>query len=142
MFELIKKIFIGLLTGIVSASNHTKCVSLCNQKCMIQHTVINLQPNKYSQDFHYYPFAGKLDRCVENTNKVCVLNRTEDLNLSVFNMITGINESKTLTSKTLCKCKCKGRKCNSDQWSNNDKCQCECKKRHVCEKDYVSNPAT
>ena len=28
MFGLSKKIFIGLLTGIVSASNHTKCVSL------------------------------------------------------------------------------------------------------------------
>ena len=25
MFRLIKKVFIGLLTGIVSASNHTKC---------------------------------------------------------------------------------------------------------------------
>ena len=24
----------------------------------------------------------------------------------------------------------------------NDKCQCECKKRYVCEKDYVWNPAT
>ena len=24
----------------------------------------------------------------------------------------------------------------------NDKCQCECKKCHVCEKDYVWNPAT
>ena len=30
------------------------------------------------------------------SNKVCVPNKTEDLNLSVFNMITGINESKTL----------------------------------------------
>ena len=29
------------------------------------------------------------------SNKVCVPNNTEDLNLSVFNMITGINESKT-----------------------------------------------
>ena len=34
-----------------------------------------------------------------------------------------------------------GRKCNSDQWYNNDKCQCECKKRHVCEKDYIWNPS-
>ena len=33
MFGLIKKIFIGLLTSIVSASNHT--VSLSNQECMI-----------------------------------------------------------------------------------------------------------
>ena len=41
-------------------------------------------------------------------------NKTEDLNLSVFNMITGINEW--------------------NQWWNNDKCRCECKKCHVYEK--------
>ena len=46
MFELIKKIFVGLLTGILSASNHTKCMSLSNQKCMIQPTVINLHPDE------------------------------------------------------------------------------------------------
>ena len=59
MFELIKKIFVGLLTGIVSASNHAKCMSLSNQKCMIQPTLINLHPNKYSHYYHYYPF-GKM----------------------------------------------------------------------------------
>ena len=57
MFGLIKKTFIGLLTGIVSASNHTKCMSLSNQKCMTQSTLINLHPNEYSQEFHYYPFV-------------------------------------------------------------------------------------
>ena len=31
MFNLIKKILTGLLTGIVNTSNHTKCVSLSNQ---------------------------------------------------------------------------------------------------------------
>ena len=30
MFWLIKKMFIGLLTGLVNGSNHTKCVSLNN----------------------------------------------------------------------------------------------------------------
>ena len=45
MFGLIKKIFIGLLTGIVSPPNHTKCVLLSNQKCMTQPTLINLHPN-------------------------------------------------------------------------------------------------
>ena len=39
-------------------------------------------------------------------------------------------------------CKFEGKKINSDQWWNNDKCSCECKKRHVCEKYYVKNPAT
>ena len=106
MFGLIKKIFIGLLTGLVDGSNHTKCISLINQKCQVQPTLINLHPNEYRQEFHCYPFAVKLDRCVgscntlndlSNKNKVFIPNKIEDLNLSVFNTITGINESKTLT---------------------------------------------
>ena len=151
MFGLIKKIFIGLLTDLVNAPNHTKCVSLSNQKCMTQPTLINLHPNENSQELHYYPFPIKLDGCVGSYNtlndlfdKVCVPNRKENLNLNVFNMITGINETKAFTKHISCKCKCKfdGRKFNSGQWWNNDKCRCECKKRHVCEKDYISNPAT
>ena len=59
MFGLNKKIFIGLLTSIVNSSNHRKCISLSNQKCMIQPTLINLHPNEYSQEFHCYPFAVK-----------------------------------------------------------------------------------
>ena len=114
-------------------------MSLSNQKCLNQPTLINLHPNEYSQEFHHYPFAVKLDRCVF---KVCLPNKTKDLYLSMFNMITGINESKTLTKHISCECKCRfdGRKCNSDQWWNNNKCRCE--KRHVCKKDYVWNPAT
>ena len=43
MFRLIKKMLTGLLTGMVNY-NHTKCVSLSNQKCMIKFTLINLHP--------------------------------------------------------------------------------------------------
>ena len=103
IFGLIKKIFIGLLTGLVNGSNHKKCTSLSNQKCMTQPSIINLHPNEYSQEFHYYPFAVKLDRCVGScntlndlSNKVCIPNKTEDLNLSVFNMMTDINQLITL----------------------------------------------
>ena len=91
--------FIRLLTSIVSASNYTKCIFLSNQKCMIQSNLNNLHPNEYGQELHYYSFAAKLDRCVGScstlndlSNKVCVPNKIEDLNLSVFNLITGINE--------------------------------------------------
>ena len=52
----------------------------------------------------------KLDRCVGScytlndlSNKVCVPNKTEDLNPSIFNMITGINTSKTLIKHFSCK---------------------------------------
>ena len=103
---------------------------------MTQPTLNNLLPNEYSQEIHYDPFAVKLDRCVRScnslndlSNEVCVPNKTEDLNLSVFNMIKGKDESKTLTKHISCECKCRfdGRKCNSDQWWNNDKRRCECK---------------
>ena len=115
-----------------------------------QSNQINLHPNEYSREFHYYPFLVKLDRCVGScnttndlSNKVCIPNKTQDLNLSVFNKITVINESKTLAKHISCKCKCKfdEKKCNSNQWWNNDKCRCECKKILVCEKDYVWNSA-
>ena len=135
MFGLIKRTFIRLLSNIVKASNHTKCVFLNNQKCMIQTTLINLHPSKYSQEFHYYQFSIELDRCVgkcntlnDLSNKICIPNKTEDLNLSVFNMILGINESRTLTKDISCECKCRfdRTKCNSSQWWNNNKCRREC----------------
>ena len=53
MLGLINKILIGLLTGIVSLSSHKRYVSLSNQKCVTQPTLINLHPNEYSQDFLY-----------------------------------------------------------------------------------------
>ena len=101
-------------------------------------------PNKYSPEFPFYPFAVKLVKCVGSCNtlndlfnKVCVSNKTNHLNLSVFNMITEINESKTLAKHISCESKCTfdGRKCNSNQWWNNNKCWCECKRLHVCEKN-------
>ena len=109
MFGLIQKVFIELLTGLVNGSNHTKCVSLRNQKCMTQPTLINLHPNEYNQEFHYYSLVVKLDRCVGSCNtrndlpnKVCVPNRTEDLSMHAFNIITRKNELKILTKDVSC----------------------------------------
>ena len=93
MFDLIKKIFMKLLISIVIASKNTNCVSLSNQKCITHPTL-------------------KLDRCAGScstlndlSNKACDPDETEDLNLSLFNMITGINESETLIKHISCKCK-------------------------------------
>ena len=98
---------------------------------MTQPTFINLHPNEYSQELHYYPFAVKLDRYVGScntlddlSNKVCVPNKTKDLNLNMFNIVTEIDDSNTLTNHVSWECKCKfdGRKCNnSNQKWNNDK---------------------
>ena len=119
MLGLIKKIFMGLLISLVNAYNHTKCVSLSNQKCETQPTFINLHPNQYSQEFHFYPFTVKLDKYVgscntlnDRPNKVCEtrfkLKRVQHDHRN--------NEWKTLPKHISCECKCKfdGRKCNSD----------------------------
>ena len=75
------------------------------------------------QEFHYFPFGLKLDTCVGTcntlnnlSNKVCVSNKTEDLILSVSNIITGINQSNALTKQVSRECKFRfyGKKCNSD----------------------------
>ena len=57
----------------------------------------------------------------DQLNKVCVANKIKDLNLSLFNIITGINESKTSTKHVSCECKYKfgGRKFNSNSKLNN-----------------------
>ena len=59
---------------------------------------------------------------------IYVTGKIEDLNLSMCNMITGINKSKTLTKLITCEYKCKsdGRKCNANQKWSNDNCWCMC----------------
>ena len=70
MFGLIKKIIIGLLTGLVNGSNHTKCVSSSSQKFMIEPALINLYRNKYNRQFDYYPFLVELDWYVGTYNTI------------------------------------------------------------------------
>ena len=57
-------------------------------------TLINLHPNECNQALRDYPLTVNLDRCMgscntcnDMSNRVCVPDKTEDLNLSVFNMI-------------------------------------------------------
>ena len=66
---------------------------------MTRLTLINLHLPKYSQELHYHPFVVNLDICVgicnitnDFSNKVCVRNKTEDLNLNVLNMIARITQ--------------------------------------------------
>ena len=100
MFRFLKQVFVALLgfsgslTNIFNTPDLTKCISLDNQQCMTQPTFTNLYPNEYIEGLCYYPFSVHLERCTESCNtlndpssKVCVPNKTEDLHLSVFNII-------------------------------------------------------
>ena len=84
-----------------------KCISL-NESCLVRPVLIDFNPNKR----HYNPFMVRLDRRSRNCNtlddaagRICVPNKTENVNLNVFNMLTRINESKILTEHISCDCK-------------------------------------
>ena len=84
----------------MNASKNTECASLNNEKYMSHATLINFYPNEYSQELRCQPLAVNLDRWVAPCNtlhglsdRVYGLNKIEDFNLSIFNMITRISES-------------------------------------------------
>ena len=72
---------------------------------------------------------------------MCVPNETNNANVKVYNMVTRMNEVKTLVKHISYDCKCKfaSRTFNSNQKWNTvliDKCQSECKKYCTCKKGY------
>ena len=101
MFKFIKKPFLVLLR--FSRSLASKCISLNNESIihiwLVQVVVMEVEI------LLIYQVEYDLS------------NKAKDINSKVFNMITRINESKTLKKHISCHCKCKfdDRKCNLSQ---------------------------
>ena len=104
------------MTNIGNASNNTKCVSLSNQQCEIQITLINLHTNEYSQEYTTI-HVGSCNTVNNLSNKVCLPNKVKYLNINAINMPTGKNVSKIITKDISRKCNCQfdGRKCKSNE---------------------------
>ena len=116
MFWFIKQVFMALLS--FSGSLATKCVTLNNEPGMIGLTFIDFVK------LNYYPFMVNLDKCSGSCNAAdelsiitCVPNKTKDINVKVFNMITRINGAKTLIKHVSCdyKCNLNSTTCNSNE---------------------------
>ena len=93
--------FIGLVLELLFfyGSLAIKCISMNNQPCLVRVTLIDVNLD----ELHYYLFVISMNRCDGSCSTVedpfggiCVPNRMEDVNLKLFNMIKGINRSKTL----------------------------------------------
>ena len=56
----------------------------------------------------------------------CVLDVVKNLNLKVFNLVSGANETRRIEWHATCKCKYRFNSsvCNNKQRSNDDKCRC------------------
>ena len=138
---------------MTNASNFTTYISSNNQPCMTRPTLFNLNLNEFDQGLRCYPVMVNLDRCNGfcdtlhyPSSKICIANKTKEINLNVFNIIKRNNEAKALTKHISSKCKCKfdRTKCNSNQKWKYDRFLFETKNpmKHMCEKDYVWNFST
>ena len=98
MFRCIEQVFIVLVLCL-SKSLAIKCVFLNNQSLITRPMLIDSNPD----ELHYYPFLTSLDRCDRTCNivrdpfgRICIPNKTEAVNLNVFNII---NEGVNIRSK-------------------------------------------
>ena len=65
-------------------------------------------------------YTGSWNSLDDSFAKICVSNKTKDVNVKVFNIITKLNEEKTLLKHISCDYKCKfdQTKCNSNRKCN------------------------
>ena len=117
MFGFIKKMFIRLFISTVNDSNHAKCIPINNQQCILLTNLFHILTSTVKDYVNLDRYVGSCNTLNDLSKRICVPNKKEDLNLNVFNIITGVNVSKILTKHISCKFECKfdGRKCNSNQ---------------------------
>ena len=150
-----KLLFIGLtiLSGFINANslyaNSLSCISMNNKECITRPQVINVNGDEPV----FFPFSIKTSKCSGSGNninypyaKICVSDVVKNLNVKVFNLMSGTNETKYIEQHETCKCKCKfgANICNNKQRQNKNKCRCECKEliyKGICDKGFIWDPS-
>ena len=129
--------------------NALKCVSMNNQECKIRPEIININSNEPS----FYPYmilVNKLSGSYNNINdpyaKLRVSDVVKNMNIKVFNLMLGTNETRHIEWHEICKCKCilDASVYNDKQHGNNDKCRFECKElidKGRCDNGFTWNPS-
>ena len=125
-----------------------KYLSLNNRPCQARPTLLDISSNKTL----FYPFTVSVNNCSESCNstddpyvRICVTNIVKHMNVKVFNLISGINETRSLVQHELCKIICTLNQIlsNSNKKWNHGGCRCDCKDDwSSCKDDYMSNPIT
>ena len=139
IFRFVKKVF---FLGLTILSNFTKitllsatplnCVSMKNQECKSRPQIVNVDSNNPI----FYPFRIKISKSSGNCTNInnpyatiCVRDIIKSLNVKVFNLMSGTNETRFTEWYETFKSEYRLNAviCNNKQrWSEN-KCRCECK---------------
>ena len=133
----------------LSSVNPLECISMKNQECKVRPEIVNINNN----NLIFYPFSIKTNKCSDSCNnindqyaKICIPDIVRNLNVKVFNLLSGNNETRNIKWHKTCKSICRLDKiiCNNKQRWNKDKCRCECKElihKDVCDKGFIWNPS-
>ena len=122
MFWFIEKVFTGLLGVCTLAvfsgslpSNYKEPI-----KCVSDHVKVDLSSSKStlvdinSNKTLFYPFTGSVNKYGGSCNNIddpyaraCVPNKVKNMNVIVFNLMSGINETKYLVQHESCEYECR-----------------------------------
>ena len=117
MFQFIKKVFFIGLTILSDFTNVNSlnaiplsCISMKNQECKARPEIVYGNSNNPI----FYPFSIKISKCSGNCNninnsyaKTCVPDIIKNLNVKLFNLMSGTNETRFIEWHEKCKCKCR-----------------------------------
>ena len=101
MFEFIKKYFhTGLaFLSTLSKVNLLSCISMNNQECKVRPQIVNVN----GDDPVFFPYRVKTSKCNGSCNninnppaKLCVPDAVKNLNVKVFNLVSGVNETRRI----------------------------------------------
>ena len=118
-----------------------------NQECKVRSQIVNVNRKTL-----FFPFSIKTSKCSGSCNsitnpcaKLCVPDAVKNLNVKVFNLMSGTNKTRRIEWHETCKFKCRSNSsvCSNERW-NDDKCRCECKElidKGVCDKGFIWNPS-
>ena len=91
-----------------NSKGRLKCISLNNWPSQIRPTLVDINSNETLFD----PFTVSIDKCGGSCNaiddpyiRVCV-NKVKYMNVKVFALMLGVNETKFLVQHASCECKC------------------------------------
>ena len=131
MWRIFKKAF-GVIITLFNPLyvNSLECISMNNQEYKATAKIIDFNNNESV----FYPCSIKVNKCsgsCSNINypcaKLCVPDIIKNINVTVFNLISRISETRQIIWPETCKCICRltSAVCNSRQIWNKDKCICE-----------------
>ena len=122
---------------------------MTNQGCKVRPQIVSVNRD----DPVFFPFSIKTSKCSGSCNyinnpcaKLCVPDVAKKVNVKLFNLVWGSNETRRIESHETCKCKCRFNSsvCNNNLRWNDDKCKCKCKElinKGVCDKGIICNPS-